>query len=226
MNYTSFVASLANLMAEDPAQPEFQLFIPDCITYAEKRIYREMDLIDTVCVSVGTLTAGDRFFALPPAAYGAFITVQGINVVTPTDRVVLTPVSVTFLNSVWGTPTGATMPQYFSMLQQDNVIVGPWPDEDYGVEIFGTYRPQPLSPGNQTTYLTTYLPDVFLAAAMVYASGYMRDFGSQSDNPAQAQSWENQYQTLMKAANLESLRMKFAGPGWTSLSSIPITPVR
>ena len=65
-----------------------------------------------------------------------------------------------------------------------------------------------------------------VAAMMIFMSGYMRDFGSQADNPQQANSWESQYNNLFKSANLLELRKKFAGPGWTSLSSLPVTPVR
>jgi hypothetical protein len=92
--------------------------------------------------------------------------------------------------------------------------------------VFGTYRPQPLSDSNQTTPITTYWPDLFLAAACVYSFGWMRDYGGQSDNPQSAQSWEAQYQALMKGSELENLRTKFAGPSWTSLSAIPISETR
>jgi hypothetical protein len=37
----------------------------------------------------------------------------------------------------------------------------------------------------------------------------MRDFGSQSDNPAQAQSWESQYQNLIKSANKEEMQKRY-----------------
>ena len=112
------------------------------------------------------------------------------------------------------------------MLTQDSLYVGPYPDQNYPVEIQGTYRPEPLSLTNPTTYITEYLDDLFIAASMVFASGYMRDFGAQADNPAQAQSWENQYQLIVKGANLEALRQKFTGPAWTSLSAIPIADSR
>ena len=90
----------------------------------------------------------------------------------------------------------------------------------------GTYRPEPLSPSHPETFLTEYMPDIFLAASMIFITGYQRDFGAQSDNPQQAQSWEAQYNNLVKGAMLESLRQKFAGPAWTSLSAIPIAPDR
>ena len=80
MDYNNYVSSLANLMTADPLQPEFQIFLPDCITYAEKRLYRELDLINTVAAASGNLTAFDRLFNLPDAPYVSFITTQGVNV--------------------------------------------------------------------------------------------------------------------------------------------------
>jgi hypothetical protein len=226
LDYNSYVSSLANLMTADPLQPEFQIFLPDCITYSEKRMYRELDLINTVAAASGNLTAFDRLFNLPAAPYGSFITTQGVNVFANGQRVQLQPVSISFLNAVWGTAATAGVPEYFAMLTQDSFLVGPYPNQNYAVEIIGTYRPEPLSITNQTTFITEYLPDLFLAASMVFASGYQRDFGAQSDNPAQSQSWENQYTLLFKGANLEALRQKFSGPAWTSLSAIPVADSR
>ena len=228
MDYNSYVASLSNLMATDPTTPEFQIFLPDCIAYAEKRIYRELDVVDTIWTSSTTCTPGTRVVIPPPALYGSYITLVNICVLTnnPERRVTLQPVTISYLNTVWGTSNNSSIPQYFAPYRQDSFYVGPWPDQAYTIEVQGTYRPEPLSISHPNTFLTQYMPDVFLAASMVYASGYMRDFGAQSDNPQQAQSWEAQYQTLAKGAMLESLRQKFAGPAWTSLSAIPVAQER
>lgn len=229
MNYDIFVATIANLSALDPASPEFVQIMPQVIAYAEDRIYRELDILNGVSVNTSrTLVPQDRSFTLPPAPYGNYLTVQGINLLYGTDlqRRQLQPVSMSFLNAVWGSVTNSSIPEYFSMVTQNTMIVGPWPDAAYIVEVIGTYQPAPMSDTNKETFLTQYLPDLLLAAGMVFFSGYMRDFGAQTDNPQQAQSWESQYQTLFKSANMLELRKKWAGPGWTSLSSIPITPTR
>lgn len=228
MDYQSYVASLANLMATDSTTPEFQIFLPDCITYAEKRIYRELDVVDTIWTSSTTTTPGTRVVIPPPALYGSYITLVNVCILTadPNKRYNLQPVTISYLNYVWGTPNSSGIPKYFAPYRQDSFYVGPWPDQAYTVEVQGTYRPEPLSAAHPNTFLTQYMPDVFLAASMVFASGYMRDFGSQSDNPAQAQSWEAQYQQLAKGAMMESLRQKFAGPAWTSLSAIPVAQER
>lgn len=229
MDYNTFVATVANIMAADSTTPEFVQILPQAIAYAENRIYRELDIIDAVYINDTTaLTPLNRNFTLPSAPYGNFLTVQGINVLygNGPQRRQLQPVAISYLNAVWGSPTGANLPEYFAMVKQDTMLVGPWPDQGYLVEVIGTYQPQPLSASNTTTFLTTYLADLFVAGAMVFLSGYMRDFGSQSDNPAQAQSWEGQYKQLFNSANMLELRKKFCGPGWTSLSSMPISPTR
>lgn len=228
MDYNSYIAQVANLMATDPTTPEFQIMIPGMINYSEKRIYRELDVVDTIWTSSTTCTPGTRVVIPPPALYGSYITLVNVCVLTqdPEKRVTLQPVTISYLNYVWGTSTNSNVPRYFAPYRQDSFYVGPWPDKAYTVEVQGTYRPEPLSSSHPNTFLTQYMPDVFLAASMVFASGYMRDFGAQSDNPQQAQSWEAQYQTLAKGAMMESLRQKFAGPAWTSLSAIPVAQER
>lgn len=229
MDYNTFVSTIANLSALDPTQPEFVQIMPQVIAYAEDRIYRELDILDSVSINnSGSLVANNRNFTLPAAPYGAFLTITGLNVLygSGPQRKQMQPVAMAYLNSVWGSPTNPGLPEYFSLVRQDLVQVGPWPDQNYNVEVIGTFQPEPMSATNTTTFLTIFLPDLLIAAGMIFFSGYMRDFGSQSDNPQQAQSWQNQYDILFKSAMMLELRKKFAGPGWTSLSSVPITPTR
>lgn len=235
LNYTSYVNQIANIMAVQTSTPQFQTMLPGMIDYAEQRIYREIDLLNTVVRdSSSSVSTGNRNFSIPSTTNGPFVTVQGINVITPEgstpdsgQRNPLKPVARDYLDAVWNNANGdGGIPAYFAMIDQTSIIVGPWPAASYVMEVIGTIRPNPLSSSNTTTFLTLYLPDMFVAASMVYASGYQRDFGSQADNPQQAASWEMQYQTLFKSANAEELRKKFAGPGWTSLSSVAIPPTR
>jgi hypothetical protein len=235
MDYTNYIQSIANLTAlANPAlpvadmPPEFQQIIPQMIDFAEKKIYRELDVIDTIWSSQSTLTRKSRVVIPPPARYGSYITFQNVSILIPSppQRVQLQPVTIQYLNSVWGTEATLAVPLYFAPYRQDAFFVGPYPDKNYTFEVLGTYRPEPLSPSHPETFLTEYMPDIFLAASMIFISSYMRDFGAASDNPQQAQSWEAQYNNLVKGAMLESLRQKFAGPAWTSLSAIPIAPDR
>ena len=229
LDYNSFISTIANISAQDPTTPEFIQIIPEMIQYAEGRIYRELDMLDTVFVNTtSNLTPNNRNFTLPLAPNGVFLVINGINLFygTGPQRQQLQPIAKSFLDAVYGSPTGATLPQYFAMVTQDTIVLGPYPDLPYQVEVIGVFTPTPLSATNPTTILTQLLPDLFVAAACVFLFGWMRDYGAQSDNPQAAQSWESQYQTLFKSAILQELRKKYAGPGWSSLSSVPVTPTR
>lgn len=232
-NYTTYTAALAELMVTDPTNTDFLAIIPSIIDYAEQRIYRELDLLNTVVRdSTGVLSVNNRNFILPTSV-GVFVVVQGINVITPAGtapdngtRNQLLPTTRDYLDAVWPSVTGAATPTNYAPITQAVVIVGPWPDAAYVVEVIGTQRPNPLSQTNPTTLLSTSLPDVLMAASMVFASGFMRNFGSQADDAKMAVSWESQYQTLKASADQEEFRKKLQATGWTSQQPSPMTPPR
>ena len=232
LTYDTYRVQIANLMAMDVNGEQFALLTPGMITYAEQRIYRELDLIDTIRRNSNlSVLQGNREFVLPTNGSEGliFYTVQQVNLFYPASsspetgsRLPLQPVSRDFLDAVYGSGNTYTgTPQYFAMEKQDTIILGPFPDGNYRLEIVGTIRPTPLSSSNQQTILTQLLPDLFVAASMVYATGWQRDYGAQADNPQQGASWEGQYQALRGSANSEELRKKFWGPGWSSLSNTP-----
>ena len=241
INYTTYVEQLSNLMAASSTTPQFQTMLPGCIDYAEQRIYRELDLLKTTVTDyASSLTVGSRILTLP-STYGTFIVVNGANVITPVGaanpnagtRNRLIEVSRDYLDMVWNSNTNSGVPVLFAMIGGTNgmvgpgqFIVGPWPNANYMVEVVGTIRPVPLSQTNPTTLLTICVPDLFIAASMIYVSGYMRNFGQQSDNSQMGQSWEAQYEKLIVSAAAEELRKKGSGPGWTPLSNIAPTPER
>lgn len=222
--YATYTAALANLMVVSQSDPNFVAIEPSIIDYAEQRIYRELDLPYTNTTdSSATTTAGQRTFNLP-TTQGTFIVVDYLNIITPYTanttngtRVALIPTSRDFIDIVYPSNASATgTPTYFGMVSNSQVLLAPVPDQAYTVEVIGTIRPAPLSASNTTTILTTYLPDLFMAASMVFASGYMRNFGSQADDPRMSQSWETQYQTLKQSAQTELARQRFESWGWSS----------
>ena len=203
----------------------WQAILPTIIDDAEQRLYRDLDLISTIVRDTsGTLTANSRNFTLPQLL-GRFVTVKGLNFFTgayPAGRQQLRPVSLHFIDAVWPGETALTTPsypQYLSPVTDQTFIVGPAPDAAYQVEVIGTIRPNPLSSGNPTTFLTLYLSDLFFAGAMCSAAGYMRSYGSQADDPKLAMSWEGQYAQRLASAKVEELRRKFASGNWTSESA-------
>jgi hypothetical protein len=78
-----------------------------------------------------------------------------------------------------------------------------------------------------TTFISLYLPDVFIMASMIYISAYQRNFGRANDDPQMAVTYESQYQALLKSAVVEEARKQFQSSGWASQSPATVaTPSR
>lgn len=219
--YTTYRTALQTLVVSQDPDGAFDAILPSAIDYAEQRIYRELNLISTVTVdTTTTLVAGTRTATIP----NDFVVVNNMNVLTPAGasasvatRVPLTPASRAVIDSLWPGSTTRDTPELFSMTTQWDVIFGPCPDAAYGLEVIGTRRPAALSEANPSTFLSERLPDLFMAASMVFMSGYMRNFGQQANDPAMGQSWEAQYQLLKASADAEELRKQFTAASWTSM---------
>lgn len=232
LTYSTYVTSMANLMPQDSTtNANFTTMLPNMIDDAELRLYRELDLLSTIARDqTAALSPLTRTFTLPQSS-GRFVVVDGINVFTPagltTTRNPLTPISREAMDALWPSSTGASVPQYCSMVTDQLIYVGPWPDAAYTVEVVGTIRPQALSTSNVTTILSTYFPDLFIAASMVFAAGYMKNFGAMVDDPKMGVTWEGHLQTLLASAHIEEMRKKFTSQGWSPKEPAPIaTPPR
>jgi hypothetical protein len=233
LTYATYKTALATLSVVPETDANWLSILPDAIEYAELRIYRDLDLLSTVSTNTSFSTATNA--SKVALTQGTFVTLQNVNVITPAGtinpdlgtRVPLLPVSKEYIQYAWPSATNAAVPQYFAMIDERTFSLGPWPDAAYTLEIIGTVRPATLSVSNTETFISQYLPDIFLMASMIFISGYQRNFGRQSDDPQMAQSYESQYQALLKGATVEEYRRKFAASGWTSTSPSPVaTPGR
>lgn len=235
LTYNTFTTSLANFLVIPVADPNFVAALPNIIDDAEQRIYRELDLLNTVTRDASAaLTGGNRNFSLP-TSIGTFVVVDEINVISPAGtadpdagtRNPLLPASKEMLDVMYPSATPGALPQYFGMITQSSIIVGPWPDGNYQVEVVGTQRPAPLSSTNQTTLLSVYLPDVFLNAALEMGAAYLKDFGAATDDPKSGMTWGAKYLAALKSAQIEEARKKFTTEGWSSKEPAPTaTPPR
>jgi hypothetical protein len=236
LTYSTFVTSIANNLPVAVSDAGFQTALPNIIDDAEQRLYTEMDFLWTnTRDSSSAMTAGARTFTFPVIASGTFVVVGEINVITPAGttnpesgtRNQLIPTSNETLNLLWPNVTGSTVPTYFSMLNPNSIIVGPWPDAAYQVEVVGELRPNTMSSTNTTTILSVYFPQLLMAAGMVYAAGYQKNFGAMTDDPKMAVSWESHLQALLKSTDQEENRKQFFAEGWGSYKPSNIaTPPR
>lgn len=236
MTYNDFVTAIAKLLAYQiqtvltvvsSTDVDFNAAFPRLIEYAEQRIHRDLDTLPTHKILTGvTLTANTRTLTAP----ADLLIATAVNVVVPVTaatpdagkRKSLRRVSFEFLEEIWPQASMKLgVPEYYANLDNTTFVVAPTPDQAYPIEWRYVFRPTALSTSNTTTYLSTTYPDLMVAAGMVWGSGYMRNFGSQADDPKMALSWEGQYQSLLASAKNEAQRTKAEADLGLSPSTVP-----
>lgn len=235
LTYSTYVQQISTMAVVSSTDPNFTIILPSMIDYAELRIQRDLDFLSTqISNSSFTFTVNNNLLTIPTSS---FISLQTFEV-TDGDGVstALLPVTKEFIQNVYGTGSTFGVPQYFAVyggdaattgLTSQNILVGPRPDYAYQLRLTGTIRSAPLSSTNTSTFISTYLPDLFIMASMIYISAYQRNFGRLNDDPQMAQTYESQYQALKASALIEENRKKFEAAAWTSYSPAPAaTPTR
>ncbi len=235
LNYTSYVNSLGNLIPIATTAAEFQLALINTIDDAEQRLYRELQLLNTVQRdSSSAFVTGTRTFNLP-TSLSTFFVVDSIYAITPAGQTTadsgtrnfLLPASRPFIDALFPSSNGSGVPAYFAPTTQTSFIVGPWPDQAYQAEVVGTFRPSPISATNATTILSVFFPDLLIAASMVFLAGWMKNYGAAVDDPQQGVSWEMHLTKLLASAQTEEAMKKFTSQGWSSKAPAQLaTPPR
>ena len=206
--------------ATPSSDPNFNAILPAIINDSEQRIYRECDFLNNRSEdSTLPVTVSSRNFTIPTE----IIVVQSMALIVPSGaaasagtRVSLLRVSVDALNALWPQESVTAAPvqnqAYYAMLSNTQALIAPTPPAAYTAEVTGVFRPQPMSSTNTTTYLGTYMPDLFLAACCVFGFSWQRDFNPQSDDPAAPNQWENLYQLRLKSVLDEEARRRGLRP--------------
>lgn len=235
LTYSTYVEQIATMAVVQTNDPNYLTIIPSMIDYAELRMQRDLDFLSTqISNSSFAFTSGNNTLTIPTSSFVSLQTFEvtdGSGYSTP-----LLPIGKEYIQNVYGSGSTTGLPKYFAVYGGDaattgrtsqNIIVGPTPNATYSILLTGTVRSTPLSAVNPTTFISIYLPDVFIMASMIYISAYQRNFGRQSDDPQMSQSYESQYQALKASALVEENRKKFEAAAWTAYSPSPVaSPTR
>lgn len=188
--------------------------LPRCIEFVENMINVDMDFVGTRRQDLSTtFTPNARSLTLPTGCRS----VEGISQISPAGltpatggtRNQLEPVSLDVIDMYYpteSTPTG--IGAYWAQRSDTSIVVGQTPDAAYIAEITGIFFPAAMSSTNVTTYIGTTYPQLLMAAAMYFMSGYQRDFGAQSEDPKMASSWKATYDYLLPSCIMEEKRRK------------------
>ena len=220
LTYTTWKTAIANLTVV--SETALTDMFPLAIEYAEGRCYRDLDLDDTtVRDATSSTVANTRTFTLPtPSGSGSYYTIVGsVNIIRSNSRTPVLPTTQEYIDFIWPTATAAsatTVPVNYAMVTDQTLIWGPPPGDAFTVEVVGKTRPVALSATTTTTILTTYYPELFTAASMVFAAGWLKGYGSQADDPKMAMSWNQQYEILLRSAAGDVERSESQGDSWTT----------
>lgn len=88
--------------------------------------------------------------------------------------------------------TPAAFPAYIAR-DGSNFIFGPYPDSNYTISGYYYATLPPISATNPQTWMTTYIPDVFLAAAMIEVQKFVKDY-------AALKLWVSLYESKLESA--------------------------
>jgi len=223
----------------------FSELIPHMLNYAELRIQRDLDFLQSQSSNTYALTPGSNTLSIP---IDDFLTTQTFEVLQTSGATVvngtpLLPVSKEFIQNVYAGAASAGTPEYFAPVGDTfgnggnvatNIMLGPTPNYPYPVRVTGTIRMPSLYKyavagvaDTAYTYISEWLPDMLIMASMIYISAFQRNFGPTSDTPESGMTYEKQYQVLRIGAITEENRKKGQGSGWSAYSTpTSATPTR
>lgn len=220
---------------------DFLNSLPQFSQYAEARMYKEMIFLATRTTEESSqFVTGNAYLPLD-ILQNPIIVVEGLAAITPVgstsetgtrwefDPVSLDMVDLCFpTSSTTSAPTdAATAIRYWAMYDNHTVKYGPTMDADYTASVTGIFTPTPLSEDeNPDTYLTLNWMPQFIACSMISVTGWMRNYGAQSDDPKMSLSWEQQYQSLSQSMLLEEQRRRGSSTGWSPMGPTVGQPQR
>lgn len=241
LTYNGFATQLG-LLAVEPVETvsgvvqgvsdSFQALLPQALSNAELAIQRDCQLLPLQTSNSYTLTPGANTLSIPTSD---FVAVQTFWVNVSGSLVPLTPVSKEWLQNVYPGMGVQGVPLYFAPQGGDlatagatsNIFqLGPVPDSAYPLTIFGMVRMPSLAQfatngpaSTSLTWISEWLPDLLVAAAMRWVVAFQRDFGAQGavDDAGTGISWESTYQSLLKGVQTEEALKRFEGSAWSSM---------
>lgn len=199
----------------------FEAQFPQALSYAENLIYRRLTMLAARETNTSLSTAaGIRSLDLSTMSPQVVVP-EGFGLASPAGTIV--PFDVTSLDVidlVWPTVADVLDPadadpaiRLWAMLDDHTLVYCPTADGTYTASVTGLFQPATLSESNTSTYLSVQYPELLEAGCLVFLTGALtRNFGAQSSEPAQANSWQRVFDDLLQAADDEERRRRGLAP--------------
>ena len=170
MNYTQLVAEIQSYVEDQFETTDINTFI----TQAEQRIYNSVQLPALRKNVTGSLTAGNKYLAMPSNWLATF-SLAVIN--SDNEYLYLLNKDVNFIRQSFPDTDSDFYgePQYYAVFDNTAFIVGPTPDDSYDVELHYFYYPESITTvvGGQT-WLGDNFSSTLLYGSLLEAYTYMK----------------------------------------------------
>ena len=191
MTYAELIQALQDWV--ESSETALVANLDQMIEFAEKRIYRSIDLDNGFKYTTAVVTASDHLVTLPTDA----VVVRSVQYLNGTARTYLLQKDYSYLDDYIGDRSTTGTPRYYAHYDAETIMLAPTPDTTTTVDIAHTYRPAQLSSGNTETWLSLEAPDVLLYACLKELATFMKE------EPDIIANYDKMYQEAFQGCLLE-----------------------
>ena len=164
--------------------------LPRLINFAERRIAVELKLQGFIRFVQTALVPGTEVYDKPDRWRDTVsMTVNGQPIFAR---------SYEYLRAYWPNPILTATPEFYADYDYNHWLIAPTPDAAATLEISYYELPRPLDSGNQTNWLTTYVPNALLYAALLEATPFLK-------NDERIATWQSAYDRVAQSLNGQDL---------------------
>jgi len=169
MNYTELVAAVQSYTENQYTTSDMNTFIQN----AEQRIYNTVQLPDLRKNVTGTMTAGNKYFALPSDWLSTF-SIAVIN--SDNEYTYLLNKDVNFIRESFpDTDSGFYgQPQYYAIFDDTTMILGPTPNDNYESELHYYYYPESIVTATNTWFGDNF-DTALLYGTLLEAAAFLKE---------------------------------------------------
>lgn len=140
------------------------------VRQAEERIYNTVQMPAIRKNVSGNTIAGDKYIGLPTDFLAAF----SLSVITDNgEQTYLLHKDVSFIREAYPNPNYTDTPVHYAQFDQDTLILGPTPDQNYGLEMHYYYYPESITTAG-TSWLGDNFESVLLYGTLVEAYSFLK----------------------------------------------------
>ena len=144
--------------------------IPMFVQQAEQRIYNVVQLPLLSKPSTGTLKINRPYIHLPVD----FLSVDHLAIIDNDGNYnFVLIVDVSFIRERYSNPNMTGIPKYYSVLNNDTLIIGPTPDQAYSMELIYIAYPESIVTAG-TSFLGNQFSSVLLYGSLIEAYTFMK----------------------------------------------------